>query len=165
MTTATAMTTSISATTISTSSPQRRAAGASDAGISAPPMHGTEARDARLARSAATDRKRPLLRFQTWEVAGDSMSPTLEAGDWVVSLDSRFLKPAPGRIAVLRRPGGEGEILIKRLLIEEPGGGWYVIGDQPARSTDSRRFGPVPEDHIQGIVLFRYHPLARLGRI
>ena len=133
------MTTSISATTISTSSPGRRA--------------------------AAGERKRPLLRFRTWEIAGDSMSPTLEAGDWVVSLDSRLLKPAPGRIAVLRRPGNEGEILIKRLLTEEPGGGWYVIGDQPARSTDSRRFGPVPDALIEGIVLFRHHPLARLGRI
>lgn len=108
---------------------------------------------------------RPLLRFRTWEIAGDSMSPTLEAGDWVVSLDSRFLKPAAGRIAVLRRPGSESEILIKRLLTQEPPGGWYVIGDQPARSTDSRRFGPVPERLIEGIVLFRYGPPRRFGRI
>ena len=93
------------------------------------------------------------------------MSPTLEAGDWVVSLDSRFLKPAAGRIAVLRRPGSESEILIKRLLTQEPPGGWYVIGDQPARSTDSRRFGPVPERLIEGIVLFRYGPPRRFGRI
>ena len=159
------MTTSTSATTISTSNRQRRAAGASDAGLSAPRIDGADAARARPGRDVATEHKRPLLRLRTWEVAGDSMSPTLEAGDWVVSLDSRFLKPAPGSIAVLRRPGNESEILIKRLLTREPGGGWYVIGDQPARSTDSRRFGAVPDRLIEGIVLFRYHPLRRLGRI
>ena len=89
------------------------------------------------------------------------MSPTLEAGDWVVSIQSRLVPPKPGRIAVLRRPDQPETILIKRLLHLEPDG-WFIIGDHPARSTDSRTFGPVPIRLLEGIVAFRYGPLPRL---
>ena len=92
------------------------------------------------------------------------MSPTLEPGDWVVSIRSSLAPPKPGRIAVLRRPDQPETILIKRLFRLEPDG-WFVVGDHPARSTDSRTFGPVPPRLIKGIVAFRYAPLRRFGRV
>ena len=89
------------------------------------------------------------------------MSPTLEAGDWIVSIQSRLAPPRPGLIAVLRRPDRPETVLIKRLLHLEADG-WFVVGDQPSRSTDSRSFGPVPEHLIEGVAAFRYGPPPRL---
>lgn len=39
----------------------------------------------------------------------------------------------------------------------------FVLGDNLNHSMDSRLFGPVPLDRIQGKVLFRYWPISRLG--
>lgn len=41
----------------------------------------------------------------------------------------------------------------------------FVMGDNRPHSNDSRDFGPVPLDLIEGRVVFRYFPLGRLGRI
>ena len=39
---------------------------------------------------------------------------------------------------------------------------WFLLGDNRARSTDSRQLGPVKLDDIVGVVLFRYWPLHKL---
>jgi signal peptidase I len=41
----------------------------------------------------------------------------------------------------------------------------FVMGDNRPSSNDSRDFGPVPLDLIEGKVIFRYFPLGRMGRI
>jgi signal peptidase I len=41
----------------------------------------------------------------------------------------------------------------------------FVMGDNRPSSNDSRDFGPVPLDLIEGKVVFRYFPLGRMGRI
>ncbi|WP_456337614.1 signal peptidase I [Fervidibacter sacchari] len=41
----------------------------------------------------------------------------------------------------------------------------FVMGDNRPSSNDSRDFGPVPLDLIEGKVVFRYFPLGRVGRI
>ncbi len=41
----------------------------------------------------------------------------------------------------------------------------FVLGDNRAHSNDSRDFGPIPLDLIEGKVVFRYFPFERMGRI
>ena len=72
------------------------------------------------------------------------MAPTLRDGDAIVALSTNWLPVKPGRIVAFRR----GEALFIKRALNREGGGWYVVGDNPSRSSDSRRFGPVPESEI-----------------
>lgn len=46
-----------------------------------------------------------------------------------------------------------------------PEGGFIVFGDNRRFSSDSREWGPVPEDHLIGRAWFRYWPPAKIGTI
>ncbi len=98
------------------------------------------------------------------------MSPTLREGDWLLGVSARLLPPARGRIVVFRPPRGGRRRSIKRVASWESGresrreaGGWFVLGDNPPRSTDSRAYGVVPEEQIEAVVVARYGPLRRLA--
>jgi len=41
----------------------------------------------------------------------------------------------------------------------------FVMGDNRPSSNDSRDFGPIPLDLIEGKVVFRYFPLGRVGQV
>ena len=89
-------------------------------------------------------------------VKGDSMSPTLEEGHAVIGLSPRLVAVKPGRIIAFQRGA---DLYIKRALTRE-GDGWFVVGDNPARSTDSRRFGPVPQSAVRAVAVLGLAPLA-----
>lgn len=93
-------------------------------------------------------------------VHGDSMRPTLLAGDRVVAV--RIRRGRPGDVVVLADPRDPARLLVKRVVTAGPEG-HTVAGDNQAASTDSRTFGPVR--HLQGRVLFRYYPPDRCGRV
>ncbi|MFC3635537.1 signal peptidase I [Enterococcus rivorum] len=46
-----------------------------------------------------------------------------------------------------------------------PSNSFFVLGDNRKNSTDSRELGLIDQDKIEGVVTFRYYPLARLGLI
>ena len=46
-----------------------------------------------------------------------------------------------------------------------PEGTVYVMGDNRGQSADSRRFGCVPYDKIEGKVVFRFWPLNLFGAV
>jgi nickel-type superoxide dismutase maturation protease len=102
------------------------------------------------------------------EVAGPSMSPALEPGEWALAVRSR---PRRGDIVVLAHPGRPALDVVKRVVLgpgeRTPEGRrlgsdeWFVLGDRPAASTDSRHFGPVAGDAIEGRVLLVYWPPNR----
>lgn len=115
---------------------------------------------------------------------GAPTSGTLEAGSIVA------LRDATGRLILKRVIGLPGEslrvgtavLINRRPLIEPyaigespqtqfrganqlPEDEYFLIGDNRAASTDSRDFGAVQRDRIEGVAVARYWPLARAGRL
>ena len=86
------------------------------------------------------------------------MEPSFSDGDWVLVLRSSRLRS--GAVAAVRDPRNTDRILIKRALRREVTG-WWVEGDNPSASTDSRTFGPIPPELVVGRVLLRYFPFRR----
>jgi nickel-type superoxide dismutase maturation protease len=98
-------------------------------------------------------------------VAERSMEPALRPGDWLLVRRSlRAGRPPqirPGRIVIARHPGRPDLLLVKRAARREPGG-WWLESDNPgAGAVDSRSFGVVPPELIEGRVVLRYWPLRR----
>lgn len=87
-------------------------------------------------------------------VQGDSMEPTLREGDTILALAANWLPVKPGRIIAFRR----GDALFIKRALNREGEGWYVVGDNPSRSSDSRRFGPVPESDIRATAVSSLFP-------
>lgn len=89
--------------------------------------------------------KLPLL---VRRVQGQSMSPNLKPGQIVIVWN--YGKPKVGEIIIFRHNGLEK---IKRIdKIEH--GSFFVIGDSPSNSTDSRQFGSINKGQIIGRVVW-----------
>ena len=88
------------------------------------------------------------------------MEPWLRAGSLVIarSLESDTVLRA-GEIVVIRRPDRPGLEIIKRIHSIDEAGTIFVLGDNPALSTDSREFGAVAREHVVARVRWRYWPL------
>jgi nickel-type superoxide dismutase maturation protease len=105
----------------------------------------------------------PLTRVQ---VVGPSMEPYMRNGDWWVvrrtTRDSvrRTARLRVGDVVVLVHPGRPDALIVKR-LDHRDGDSWWVVGDNPEVSEDSRHFGSVPESAIVGRPILRYHRLRR----
>ena len=101
------------------------------------------------------------------EVVGGSMAPTFLAGDRLLVLARPFGPPpwpGVGSVVAVPDPRDAGRILIKRVAsVDRQAGLLEVRGDDPAASTDSRAFGPVPRASVVGRVVYRYAPAGRTG--
>ena len=101
--------------------------------------------------------------WRTVAVAGDSMSPTLVDGDWlVVSWAAPKLKAH--KVYVIERADRPGVFVIKRLLeigSGENAGKVWVEGDNKSASTDSRSWGPLDSNEVIGKLVFRYRRGAK----
>ena len=98
-----------------------------------------------------SDTFRNPFRLGTVEVAGNSMSPTYQPGDWLLVRWATLFEE--GDTVVIEREERPGIFLIKRFLRYEDGKCW-VEGDSEA-STDSRQWGAIPKEEIVAKVLFR----------
>ena len=86
-------------------------------------------------------------------VEGPSMLPTLRPGDCL--LLRRPARVRAGQVVVARfvaRP----ELLVVKWAVRPVGALWWVEGDNPAITDDSRRYGPA---EVLGRVVLRYWPL------
>ncbi|MEP6476352.1 MAG: S26 family signal peptidase [Actinomycetota bacterium] len=102
-------------------------------------------------------------------VEGDSMAPTLLAGDRALALGGS--RPARGDVMVVAHPDRPGYEMVKRLVAipgDRVGGDrrlgpdeYWVEGDHADASTDSRHFGPVGRDELTAKVLLIYWPPTR----
>jgi|SRR5579885_1532557 len=90
----------------------------------------------------------------TYKISGNSMRPTLQTGDVILvnRLTYVFRKPKTGDIVALKDPR-DGKILIKRIAKIETNH-YFVLGDNPDYSTDSREFGMIGGREIIGRVIF-----------
>jgi phage repressor protein C with HTH and peptisase S24 domain len=79
------------------------------------------------------------------------MVPTFESGDWLVVCWGA--RPRIGDVVVAAR--ADGTEVIKRIKSVD-GAQWWLEGDNPDESTDSRSVGPFETTQIKGKVLFRY---------
>lgn len=80
-------------------------------------------------------------------VEGESMAPTYPQGKIVLAW--RFRKPKKGDVVIVKHHRLE---LIKRVdqLQDDK---VYVLGDNPAESTDSRHYGWLPLSSVLGVVV------------
>ncbi len=84
------------------------------------------------------------LPYSLVRIVGLSMAPGLRNGEiWLVRNGSRRVKS--GSVIVFSLPNRPHLVQVKRVIRSE-GEGWWVEGDNPHHSTDSRDFGAVPEN-------------------
>ena len=83
------------------------------------------------------------------------MVPTLRHGDAL--LVRRGASVRPGDLVIARFPGGPDLLVVKR-AIRPAGDGWWLEGDNPLVTDDSRTFGP---GIVLAKVLLRYWPIRR----
>lgn len=100
----------------------------------------------------------PSTRWWLAVVRNRSMLPTLADGDRLLVRSGDRLA-SPGRIGVIRLPGGR-PIAVKRLARRE-GSGWWVERDNPGEGVDSRQVGAIPDDALLGVVVARVWPRPR----
>ncbi len=93
-----------------------------------------------------------LFNYRTrYRVEGDSMTPSLMPGDQVL-IDGNA-EIAAGDIVVARHPFKKNLEMIKRVSEIDADEKYFLISDNPAGSSDSRSFGPVPRGGIIGKVV------------
>jgi signal peptidase I len=103
-------------------------------------------------------------------VRGLSMAPALEPGDFLIALRNGTVRV--GSLVVVEHPDRPEYEMVKRVGAVRgarvgqrvlPEGEYWVIGDNPAESTDSRSFGPVTRRAVKGVVRARYWPISRVA--
>lgn len=98
------------------------------------------------------------------EVRGASMEPTLWPGDRLLTVPARRRWLRTGRVVVVADPADPTHLVVKRIASAERGV-VEVLGDQPAASTDSRHWGPLPVTAIRRVVVRRWPDLrTRISR-
>ena len=96
-------------------------------------------------------------RWTRVRVSGPSMSPTLKHGDQLLVAGTG--RARPGDVVLARFPA-RPELLVVKRAVRPVGDRWWVEGDNPLATDDSRAFGPAV---VVGRVLLRVWP--RPGRL
>ncbi len=102
----------------------------------------------------AADRARVVVR-------GHSMSPTLLPGDVLLTVPVPGPLPGllvPGRVVLVADPEDDAHLVVKRVAAVGAEGLW-LEGDDPAHSTDSRRWGWVPRPRVRRLAVRRWPQL------
>jgi nickel-type superoxide dismutase maturation protease len=94
-------------------------------------------------------------RFGLLDVDGPSMVPTLAHGDRLFCRYGGRVRA--GAIVVARHPLRQELFVVKR-AVERRHGGWWLLSDNSGVESDSRDFGPVPDELVLGRVLLRISP-------
>lgn len=85
---------------------------------------------------------------------GKSMNPTLKDGE-VVLVDREFEKIEVGDIVLAKNPFEKNGEVVKRVASINDLGHYFLLGDNPDDSEDSRHYGAVTGEYIKGKVVAR----------
>jgi nickel-type superoxide dismutase maturation protease len=88
-----------------------------------------------------------------YRVEGSSMLPVLREGEQVVVDKNAKIKV--GDIVIARHPFKKSVVMIKRVREIDEKGNYFLLGDNPDESEDSRAFGAVSIEYIKGKVVSR----------
>ncbi len=91
-----------------------------------------------------------LLSWQRVRVLGNSMTPTLLPGDWVLVRHGAAVRP--GAIVLARFRSRPDLPVIKRAVAESDGG-WLLASDNPEAGSDSRQYGPAD---VQAVTIWHW---------
>jgi phage repressor protein C with HTH and peptisase S24 domain len=80
-------------------------------------------------------------------IVGQSMQPSFSPGTLVLGL--KGLHPRIGSVVIVEREGTE---MIKRVA-RVGGKGYYLLGDNPDKSTDSRAYGWFAPNSIKSVII------------
>ena len=94
-----------------------------------------------------------LRRRRAMVVEGDSMLPTLTSGDKI--LVDLFATIVVGDIVLAQHPYKRSSRLVKRVTEISPSGEYFLTGDNPNESTDSRTLGWFSPNDVWGRVICR----------
>ncbi len=97
-----------------------------------------------------------LGRRKRFCVSGNSMLPCLKNGDEVIIKPKAKLKI--GDIVLANHPYKTSVKIVKRVSGIDENGRFFLLGDNPEESTDSRTFGPISADKILGTVASKVKP-------
>jgi nickel-type superoxide dismutase maturation protease len=102
-----------------------------------------------------------VRRRQRFRVEGRSMLPLLQPGEEVLVNPWAYQRRSPqvGEIAIVQHPQRPALHMVKRvgeILPTPTGDEFWVYGENPGESTDSRQFGPVVRSHLLGRVTCRF---------
>jgi len=100
----------------------------------------------KLQRSFGKPKKPKLVSIR--RIMGESMMPTLRPGTMVIALRPHTLRP--GDIVIITHNGLEKIKRIKQIENAQV----FVVGDNPAHSTDSRMFGWLNRATVTGRVIW-----------
>jgi phage repressor protein C with HTH and peptisase S24 domain len=108
-----------------------------------------------------------LLAWQRVRVLGNSMTPTLLPGDWLLVRHGAPVRP--GAIVLARFRSRPDLAVVKRVLADSEDG-WLLASDNPGAGSDSRQYGPADVQAVAiwhwctGLGPSRGWPARRLGR-
>lgn len=97
-------------------------------------------------------------------VAGHSMEPALQDGDWLLVDPAAYARrpPEPGELVVARDPRAPDRLIVKRAVLYVDGV-LILAGDHPAHAQEAADIGPVRPEAIVGRPWLRYWPPRRAG--
>ena len=88
-----------------------------------------------------------MLKVSIHRVVGDSMSPTIRDGSFVLSFFSNNMKIVPDRIYRLAHP--QFGSIVKRLSFKDADGNFWFKGDSK-NSTSQKKIGAIKKEQING---------------
>jgi nickel-type superoxide dismutase maturation protease len=101
-----------------------------------------------------------LRRRRRFQIVGASMVPAYADGDEVLVNPRAYKRrrPEPGHVVLATHPTIAETLIVKRVERIEPDGRLFVVGDNPdpLASTDSRQFGAIRVERVQGRVVGRF---------
>lgn len=99
-----------------------------------------------------------MIGLTTVRIVGPSMEPALRNGEVYLAITG--VRVDVGDVVVCRHPLRPELLTVKR-IIRPAGRDWWIEGDNPDASSDSREFGAISADLVRAKVVVRLRPLRR----